>query len=69
MPPKPRVKKSRNGTPDANGFGQLRSFLARSGVSQAQIREVIGTGAQGRSRDEIAQLLRDWMKTFPKAQP
>lgn len=52
--------KPKNGSPDANEFGKIRSFLARSGVSQAQIKEVIGNGAQGRSRAEIAALLRAW---------
>ena len=60
------MPKPRNETPPANEFGKIRSFLARSGVSQAQIKDVIGTGAQGRSRDEIAQLLRDWLRTRPK---
>lgn len=61
------TSKPKNGTPPANEFGQLRSYLAQNGVSQAQITAVIGTGAQGRSRAEITQLLREWMKTLPKA--
>ena len=60
--------KPRNGEPPANEFGMLRSHLARMGVSQAQIKEVIGTGAKGRSRAEICDLLRAWMKDLPKAQ-
>lgn len=59
--------KPRSGTPPASEFGRLRSYLARNKVSQAQIRAVIGTGARGRSRSEIAQLLREWMQALPKA--
>lgn len=52
---------------EASEFGELRSFLAQNGVSQAQITEVIGVGAQGRSRAEIADELRTWFKELPKA--
>lgn len=62
--PKP---KRRGGTSSASEFGEIRSFLARAGVSQAQIREVIGAGTRGRSRGEIAQLLRKWMRGLPRA--
>lgn len=65
--PKNVTAKPRHDSPPANEFGQLRSFLARNGVSQAQITAVIGTGAQGRSRGEIAGLLREWMRELPKA--
>jgi len=58
--------KPKNGMPPQSEFGQLRAYLAQNGVSQEQIRAVIGTGARGRSRNEIAQILRDWFKTLPK---
>ena len=58
--------KERDAIPSNGDFGQIRSFLARNKVSQAQITAVIGTGAQGRSRGEIAEQLRAWMKTLPK---
>lgn len=61
------TKKNRGGIPSQNEFGKLRSYLAQNGVSQAQIKAVIGTGAQGRTRGKITQLLRDWMKGLPKA--
>ncbi len=61
------TKKDKGGVPDANEFGMIRSFLARNGVSQAQITAVIGTGAQGRSKADIAALLRAWMRTLPRA--
>ena len=57
----------RDGTPPAAEFGKLRAYLARAGVSQAEITAIIGTGAQGRSRAEIVVLLKEWMKEFPKA--
>lgn len=54
-------------TPDASEFGQLRSYLARLGVKQADITTVIGTGAQGRTRLQIAAELRGWLAARPKA--
>ena len=59
--------KDRTGTPIANEFGKIRSMLAKNGVSQAQIKEAIGTGAKGRTRSEIADTLRDWLKGLPQA--
>ncbi|KKL83461.1 hypothetical protein LCGC14_1974490 [marine sediment metagenome] len=59
--------KPRDGTPSAAEFGQIRQYLARNGVSQAGITEVIGIGAQRRSRAEIVEELRAWLKTRPKA--
>lgn len=55
-------------SPPANAFGKIRSRLAQAGVSQQEITQVIGNGAQGRSRAEIATILRDWFATRPKAQ-
>ena len=51
----------------ANEFGQLRAYLARQGVSQAAIKEWIGTSAQGRTRGEIADQLKENLKTLPAA--
>lgn len=59
--------KPKNGVPSAAEFGLLRAYLAQNGVSQADITDAIGIGAQGRSRDEITTELRDWYKTRPKA--
>lgn len=61
----PTVKR-RDGKPPANEFGQLRSYLARSGVSQAQIKQAIGGSVGGRDRAAVAQMLREWLKTRPK---
>ena len=49
----------------ANEFGQLRTYLAKKGVKQAQIKEAIGdiTGP----RAEVVDKLRAWLKTRPKA--
>ena len=44
----------------ANEFGKVRSFLAKNGVSQATIKEVLGDDAKGRSRREIAETLMLW---------
>ena len=51
----------------ADDFGQVRSYLARQGVSQATIKDVIGVGSQGRSQAEITAVLRAWMHDLPKA--
>ena len=51
----------------SNEWGQLRSYLAQQKVRQATIKEVIGTGALGRRREEICDALRKWMKELPKA--
>ena len=53
--------------PSASEFGMLRAYLARQGVSQATIKEVVGTGPQGRTRTEITAELTAWLKTRPKA--
>lgn len=50
--------------PSPNEFGQLRSFLAQNGMSQAQIDEAVGTAAAGRTRLEIANELREWLRTL-----
>jgi len=60
-------ERSRHGETHPREFGQLRSYLARQGVKQAQIKAVVGTGAQGRSRGESVDLLRAWMRTLPQA--
>jgi hypothetical protein len=59
--------KRRSDAPPANEFGELRAYLARQGVSQAQIDAAVGTAADGRSRQEVADALRAWLRTLPKA--
>ena len=61
-------ERKRDGETPASDFGLLRSYLARQGVSQAAIKTVIGTGAQGRSRAGITDVLHAWMRELPKAQ-
>lgn len=51
----------------ANDFGKIRSFLAQNKVSQASIRGVIGTGTNGRTRAQIADILREWLRNAPAA--
>jgi len=50
--------KSPNETPSAAEFGLLRAYLARNGVSQAQIKEWVGNKPDGRTRAEIADGLK-----------
>ena len=67
--PKPAIaRKRRDESPPANEFGKIRSMLAREGVKQADIKAVIGDQVKGRTRHEIANDLRAWLKTRPKAQ-
>ena len=61
------MSKPSNGVPDANEFGKMRSYLAQNGFPQAWISSVIGVGAQGRTRSEITQLLKDALALLPKA--
>jgi hypothetical protein len=50
----------------ANEWGKLRSFLGDE-MDQEDINIAIGTGANGRTRSEIADQLREWLRTRPKA--
>lgn len=54
--------KDKDGIPDSNEFGQLRAYLAQNGMSQAQITEAVGVGAAGRTRLEITNRLREWLR-------
>lgn len=55
-------------SPDASEFGKIRAYLAQNKVKQADITAVIGNGANGRTRAQIADTLREWLRTRPKAQ-
>ena len=61
------MSKPRNQEPPVNEFGKIRSLLAQAGVKQADITAVIGNGSNGRTRAQIADELRAWLKTRPKA--
>lgn len=56
--------KDKDGTPSSNEFGQLRSYLAQNGMSQAQINDAVGTAPAGRTRLEITNELREWLRTI-----
>jgi hypothetical protein len=53
--------------PSSNEFGQLRSYLAQNGASQQQIKQAVGDSVDGRSRSEIVDGLKNWMRTLNKA--
>ena len=59
--------KNPNAPPPASEFGLLRAYLARADVTQTQITAVIGGNVGGRDRAAIAEKLRQWLKTRPKA--
>ncbi len=56
--------KDKDGVPNANEFGQLRAYLAQNGMSQAQINRAVGTAPAGRTRLEITNELRGWLRTL-----
>lgn len=58
--------KNPNESPGAAEFGQLRSYLATNGVSQADINSVIGTDVGGQTRSEIVDKLKAWLFLAPK---
>jgi len=62
--PKPRPK---DGTPPANEWGNLGSYLAKQGVKQSDIEAAVGGSISGRKRGEICDQLRAWLKDRPKA--
>jgi len=54
------------GIPSASEFGQLRSYLATAGADQEQINTAIGGSVAGRSRTEIVESMKEWMRTLHK---
>lgn len=58
------MSKNKHNIPSNGEFGQLRAFLARNSVSQTRIDEAIGIVPNGRSRLEITEQLRTWLKTL-----
>ena len=59
---RPGRRGPKNAPPSRNEWGQLRAFLARKGMSQAQIVAAIGDDINERSRGEIAATLTTWLK-------
>jgi len=57
------------GIPPAAEFGLLRAYLAQEGVSQATINGLLGGSPAGRTREEVAAILRAYLATLPKAGP
>ena len=55
------VKKEQD-IPDLAEFGQLRSYLAQQKMPQSFIDEAIGGAPKGRTRKEITEELKDWLR-------
>ncbi len=53
--------------PSGAEFEQLVDFLAENGMTATAARAVIGNSPNGRTRGEIADELRAWLKERPKA--
>ena len=47
-------------------FGQLIAYLGQKGVAQNVAQQVLGNNPAGRTRQEIADTLRAWLKDRPK---
>jgi len=60
--------KGRREVPSGAEFGETMAFLAgQRGVTPQVAREVIGNGPNGRTRQEITNELREWLRTRSKA--
>ncbi len=45
----------------------LRAWLAaKAALTAAQVQAILGTGANGRTRGEVAAVLVTWLRTRPK---
>ena len=62
-----KAAKPKDAEPPPNEWGQLRSYLAKQGVKQADIEAAVGGSVAGRKRGEICNTLKAWLKTRPKA--
>jgi len=51
-----------NEVPKAAEFGQMVAYLARNGFPIPEITDIIGRNPAGRTRAEIADELRVWLK-------
>ena len=58
----PKEKPKNSKEMPSNAWGQLRSYLARQGYSQAWIEEAIGGNPGGRSKLEIIGLLQEALR-------
>jgi len=54
--------------PTVAQYLELRQRLAAMGCTAAHIRQAVGDAPQGRAIGTIADELRAWLKTRPKAQ-
>ena len=61
MNPKPPYE-----IPSTAEFGLLRAYLARAGISQNDIKIIIGINPDGRTRSEITAELKEWLKELTK---
>lgn len=50
------------GVPDAAEFGLLNAFLATQGYTPTQRKAAVGDNVDGRSRSEISDQLKGWIK-------
>lgn len=54
--------KPKDGKPSASEFGQMIAFLAKHGINPADVRKRLGSSPNNRTRAEITQALKEWLK-------
>jgi hypothetical protein len=47
-------------------YASLRSRLTLRGMETAQLNSVLGTAPLGRTRQQLAALVRDWLRARPR---
>ena len=52
------------GVPPTNEFGQLRGYLAQQGMDQEDIDAAVGTSANGRTRAEINEDIKTYLRSL-----
>ncbi len=50
--------------PDAE-FGALKAYFASQGFRPQTVGQRLGAQAQGRTREQILEILRTWLRTLP----
>ena len=59
---------SHDSVPSPSEFGELIAYMSSQwGITAQAAQDIIGTSPNGRTRQEIADDLRAWLKDRPKA--
>ncbi len=55
--------KDKTTEPTSNEFGQLVAYMAQNGMTLKAAEDVIGNSPAGRTRQQITEELRTWLRT------